>query len=151
MTSLVLVTTHSAGLVATIRSRCQLLRFPVSPELEMDPEEAAERAALDARFEGMTRATLPDLLDWAEEYRGSRADAALRVEGLLMAGSDWLRARVKTAIADGDLAVRRELDAFQTRRAGRIAAVDTRWVSFEAVLTDLPRFAGRFELQALDR
>jgi hypothetical protein len=43
-----------------------------------------------------------------------------------------------------------ELDAFQTRRAGRIAAVGTRWVSFEAVLTDLPRFAGRFELQALD-
>jgi hypothetical protein len=44
-----------------------------------------------------------------------------------------------------------ELDAFQARRAGRIAAVGTRWVSFEAVLTDLPRFAGRFELQALDR
>jgi len=43
-----------------------------------------------------------------------------------------------------------ELDAFQTRRAGRIAAVGTRWVSFEAVLTDLPRFAGRFELQAFD-
>ena len=44
-----------------------------------------------------------------------------------------------------------ELDAFQTRRAGRIAAVGTRWVSFEAVLTHLPRFAGRFELQAFDR
>jgi predicted Zn finger-like uncharacterized protein len=44
-----------------------------------------------------------------------------------------------------------ELDAFQTRRAGRIAAVGTSWVSFEAVLTDLPRIAGRFELQALDR
>jgi predicted Zn finger-like uncharacterized protein len=44
-----------------------------------------------------------------------------------------------------------ELDAFQTRRAGRIAAVGERWVSFEAVLTDLPRFADRFELQALDR
>jgi len=44
-----------------------------------------------------------------------------------------------------------ELDSFQTRRAGRIAAVGERWVSFEAVLTDLPRFAGRFELQALDR
>jgi predicted Zn finger-like uncharacterized protein len=43
-----------------------------------------------------------------------------------------------------------KLDAFQARRAGRIAAVSTRWVSFEAVLTDLPRFAGRFELQALD-
>jgi predicted Zn finger-like uncharacterized protein len=44
-----------------------------------------------------------------------------------------------------------ELDAFQTRHAGRIAAASTRWVSFEAVLTDLPRFAGRFELQAFDR
>jgi hypothetical protein len=44
-----------------------------------------------------------------------------------------------------------ELDALQTRRAGRIAAVGTRWVPFEAVLTDLPRFAGRFELQAFDR
>jgi predicted Zn finger-like uncharacterized protein len=43
-----------------------------------------------------------------------------------------------------------ELDAFQTRRAGRIAAVGERWASFEAVLTDLPQFAGRFELQALD-
>ena len=44
-----------------------------------------------------------------------------------------------------------ELDAFQTRRADRIAAAGTRWVPFEAVLTDLPRFAGRFELQAFER
>ena len=43
-----------------------------------------------------------------------------------------------------------ELDAFQMRRAGQIAAVGERWVSFEAVLTGLPPFAGRFELQALD-
>ncbi len=43
-----------------------------------------------------------------------------------------------------------ELDAFQTRRAGQIAAVGERWVSFEAVLTGLPPFAGRFEFQALD-
>ncbi len=44
-----------------------------------------------------------------------------------------------------------ELDAFQARRAGRITAAGERWVSFEAVLTDLPRSADRFELQALDR
>ncbi len=43
-----------------------------------------------------------------------------------------------------------ELDAFQARRAGRIAAAGKRWVSFEAVLTDLPRSADRFELQGLD-
>jgi len=44
-----------------------------------------------------------------------------------------------------------ELDAFQLRRAGRIAAVGDRWISFEAVVTDLPRYADRFELQALER
>jgi predicted Zn finger-like uncharacterized protein len=44
-----------------------------------------------------------------------------------------------------------EIDTFQARRAGRIAAVGERWISFEAVLIDLPRFAGRFELQAIDR
>jgi hypothetical protein len=44
-----------------------------------------------------------------------------------------------------------ELDAFQQRRADRIAAAGDRWISFEAVLTDLPGTAGRFELQALDR
>ncbi len=43
-----------------------------------------------------------------------------------------------------------EIETFQARRAGRIAAVGERWISFEAVLTDLPRFAGRFELQAID-
>jgi predicted Zn finger-like uncharacterized protein len=44
-----------------------------------------------------------------------------------------------------------ELDAFQTRHADQIASLDERWVPFEAVLTDLPEFAGRFELQAVDR
>jgi predicted Zn finger-like uncharacterized protein len=43
-----------------------------------------------------------------------------------------------------------ELDAFQAGRADRVAAVGTSWISFEAVLTDLPPFAGRFEFQALD-
>jgi predicted Zn finger-like uncharacterized protein len=43
-----------------------------------------------------------------------------------------------------------ELDDFQLQRAGRIAVVGEGWVSFEAVLTNLPRFAGRFELQAID-
>jgi predicted Zn finger-like uncharacterized protein len=44
-----------------------------------------------------------------------------------------------------------EIDAFQARRAGRIASVGERWIAFEAVVTDLPRFAGRFELQAIER
>ena len=44
-----------------------------------------------------------------------------------------------------------ELDAFQARRADQITAVGKGWISFEAVLTNLPRSADRFELQALDR
>jgi len=43
-----------------------------------------------------------------------------------------------------------EIDAFQARRAGRIAAVGERWTAFEAVVTDLPRFAARFELEAIE-
>ncbi len=43
-----------------------------------------------------------------------------------------------------------EIDAFQARRAGRIAAVGERWVAFEAVVTELPRFASRFELEAIE-
>jgi len=113
-TSLVLVTANAAGLVATIRSRCQVVRFSAALEPRLDEDEARERDELIARFDDMPRATLPDLLDWAEEYRGSRAEAAERVEGLLRVGSDWLRARVKTLIVDDDPAVRRELDAFRT-------------------------------------
>jgi hypothetical protein len=114
MTSLVLVAANSAGLVATIRSRCQLLRFPGNADEDLHPEEVEARAALSARFDDMTGATLPDLLDWAEEYRGGRADAAARVEGLLIVASEWLQVRVKAAVAEGDLALRRKLDGFQT-------------------------------------
>jgi hypothetical protein len=44
-----------------------------------------------------------------------------------------------------------EIDAFQARRAGWVNSVGARRIPFEAVLTDLPRFVGRFELQAFDR
>ena len=118
-TSLVLVTANSAGLLATIRSRCQIVRFPADASAELDPEEQELRDALDTRFDDIPRATLPDLLDWAEEFRGGRAEAAARVERLLAVGSDWLRARVKTAVAEGDPLVRRDLDAFQTLTACR--------------------------------
>ena len=37
---------------------------------------AVEGIALVARLEGIGGAGLPDLLDWAEEYRGARAPAA---------------------------------------------------------------------------
>jgi len=90
-TLLVLVARSSAGLLATVRSRCQRVSFRPPPEIA---EDDPQRRELVARFEQLPRATLPALLDWAEEYRGSRAEAQEAVEGLLDIGATWLRSRV---------------------------------------------------------
>ena len=58
------------------------------------------------------RATVPDLLDWAEEFRGERAKAAEAVQVLLATGSEWLRERATRAARDGHQDLRGELDAF---------------------------------------
>jgi hypothetical protein len=90
-TLLVLVARTSAGLLATVRSRCQRVVFPpAAPARDDEPG----RRQLFERFDGLGRASLPSLLDWAEEYRGVRADVQEAVERLLEAGSDWVRARV---------------------------------------------------------
>ncbi len=112
-TTILLVAANSAGLLATIRSRCQLIRFPAVEAAALDEDEAREQQMLISRLDNMPRATLPDLLDWAEEYRGNRADAAARLEFLLATGSEWLRQRLKSAAVAGESELRRELDAFQ--------------------------------------
>jgi hypothetical protein len=85
--------------------------------------------------------------------RASRKDLGIRLFDT--AGREIDRAPIPLGPAVPDRVLREsspaDIDAFQARRAGRIASVGARWVSFEAVVTDLPRFAGRFELQALDR
>ena len=90
-TLLVLVARTSAGLLATVRSRCQRVSFRPPPELA---EDDPQRRELIARFEQLPSATLPALLDWAEEYRGTRAEAQTAVESLLDIGATWLRSRV---------------------------------------------------------
>ena len=97
-TTLVLVTASSAGLLATVRSRCQRvsLRAPRRDALDAD-----ENAELVARLESLAAASIPDLLDWAEEYRGARAVAASRVETLLETGSAYLRRRVEQRVKGG--------------------------------------------------
>ena len=97
-TTLVLVATSSAGLLATVRSRCQRVAFRGRDAQALD---ADERADLEARFESIGAAKLPDLLDWAEEYRGPRAIAASRVTTLLQIGSGLLRERVGRRVAAG--------------------------------------------------
>ncbi len=120
-TCLVLVTSSPAGLLATIRSRCQKVLFPRAgrPPLRGHEDGSGdegvdeETANLAERFDQLGKYDTATLLDWAEEYRGARAVAAARVQTLLAVGSEWLRERVALTVEAGDAAVRAELDAFQ--------------------------------------
>jgi hypothetical protein len=123
-TVLVLVAASAAGLLATLRSRCQRVRFPVPDTDPWSSQSVSEDARqLILRIEQIGAASLPALLDWAEEYRGARAEAARGVEFLLEAGGSWLRERVRSAAGrgKGGLDLRPALEAFQVLRAARRA------------------------------
>jgi len=107
-TSLVLVAASAAGLLATVRSRCQKLAFRGDAP---DPLTAPDNQELAERLTNIGAASTPDLLDWAEEYRGARAPAAAEVERLLETGAAWLRDRVRRALAQPGASVEREIDA----------------------------------------
>ena len=113
-TTLVLVTATAAGMLATVRSRCQRIVFP--PE-SSDPLSDPENAELVNQLAALERTGVPEILDWAARYRGTRAVAAAEVQTLLETASAWVRARVAHAVAGGAVDVRRELDAF--REIGR--------------------------------
>ncbi|MFV1978809.1 MAG: hypothetical protein ACC649_05610 [Myxococcota bacterium] len=110
-TTLVLATATSAGLLATVRSRCQRVRFePDSGTAERDPEREAMRERLD----GIAETTIPDLLDWAAEYRGARATVVGGVEAFLETASLWVRDCVVTAVRETEADVSGDLDVFRT-------------------------------------
>ncbi|MEE9608326.1 MAG: hypothetical protein V3U03_11365 [Myxococcota bacterium] len=119
-TTLVLAAATSAGLLATLRSRCQRVVFRPA---KTSPLDDPDRAELVARLESLGAASLPQLLDWAAEYRGARASAAENVHTLLETAAAWLRQRVGTAIRAPDCDVRRELDASRTLSACRKSLV----------------------------
>jgi DNA polymerase III delta prime subunit len=125
-TVLVLVAASSAGLLATLRSRCQRVRFPLpDPDPALSPNASDEARELLRRIEQIGGASLPDLLDWAEEYRGARADASRAVELLLETAGSWLRARVRAAAREGRAGpdLRAPLEAFALLRAARRSLV----------------------------
>jgi len=112
-TTFVLVTASPSGLAATVRSRCQRVAFPAERAPEPDPALAEKLAALP-------RQGIPELLDWAEEFRGARAVAAAGVMELLGAAAAWLHAGVaRDAAQAGALGPR--LEAWQTLQACRKA------------------------------
>ena len=112
-TCLILASADTASLKATIRSRCQRVRFPPARGAGIrDPEADSDQAKLVARFDRIAGYGLPELLDWAEEYRGNRAHAAEQVEGLLFVGGEWIREHIRGAVDAGRRDLRKELGAF---------------------------------------
>ncbi len=109
-TTLVLVTASAAGLLATVRSRCQRYAFPAESELDPDAPDAPDVVReLAARMDTLSRAGLIEILDWAEEYRGGRAEAAEAVSRLLATAAGRLRHDVRRRAQEG--APPRELEA----------------------------------------
>jgi DNA polymerase III delta prime subunit len=114
-TTLVLVAASSAGLLATVRSRCQRIPFRSPPRADRGDDSLLDR------FEQLDQSSLSELLDWAEECRGARTSAAARAERLLATASAWLRARVQRELEAGRGDVQRELVAFDVLKACRKA------------------------------
>jgi hypothetical protein len=113
-TCLILVSASPAGLLATIRSRCQRVIFSASTQLDLrDPELPEEQRSLVTQLDALPNAGLERLLDWATEYRGTRSEAAEKVQTLLEIGSEWLREAVRGEVAEGGREVGLKLDAFK--------------------------------------
>lgn len=123
-TTLVLVTASAAGLLATVRSRCQRYVFPPGAALDPDAPDAPEALrALAARLDALPEMGLVELLDFAEAYRGARAEAAEGVQALLAGAGAWLRRDIRTRAAAGPDApgLCERLDAFRELQACRKA------------------------------
>jgi DNA polymerase-3 subunit delta' len=122
-THFVLITASPSGLAPTVRSRCQRVGFAAERRPAPDSAEAPEaERALAERLSALPRQSIPELLDWAEEFRGARAVAAAGVTELLGVASAWLHAGVSRDASDpGVLGAR--LAAWQTLRACRKALV----------------------------
>jgi DNA polymerase-3 subunit delta' len=113
-TTILLVARSASALLPTIRSRCIRVAFPSEAALPLRGEAAPEEVAeLAERLDGIERLGLPQLLTWAEDYRGARAVAAANVERLLATGQGWLRERTADRAAEGERDLTPLLDAFR--------------------------------------
>jgi DNA polymerase III subunit delta' len=122
-TSFVLITASPSGLAPTVRSRCQRVAFAAERPPAPDSDEAPEASrALAERLAALPGQSIPELLDWGEEFRGARAVAAAGVSELLGVAGAWLHAGVcRDAAAGPRLGPR--LDAWQTLQELRKALV----------------------------
>jgi len=123
-TSIVLVTAQPAGLLATVRSRCQRVRFPAARMASpLAPDAPPELRAQAERLAALPRAGVPKLLDWAEDFRGPRAPTAASVTELLATAAAWLHDTTCRAAESGESGapVQRRLAAWHTLQSCRKA------------------------------
>ena len=114
-TTFILVAPSPGSLLTTIRSRCIRVAFPAEEVVLLRDASTDEAVAeLVAQLDGISRLRLPELIGWAEKYRGGRAQAATGVDHLLDVGQLWLRERITRAAREGRKDLNRELDAFAT-------------------------------------
>jgi DNA polymerase-3 subunit delta' len=122
-THFVLITASPAGLTATVRSRCQRVVFPAErPPAPDSPEAAEEVRALAERLSALPRQSLPEVLDWAEEFRGARAVAAAGLLELLSVAAGTLHAGVCRDVAS-EAPLTQRLAAWRTLQESRKALV----------------------------
>jgi DNA polymerase-3 subunit delta' len=113
-TSVLLVTRRATVILPTIRSRCIRVAYPSEETTALRGDDAPEEVhALAQRFDGIGRLGLPELLEWAEEYRGARAVAAAEVELMLETGTSWVREQTRELAREPGRDVRPLLDAFK--------------------------------------
>lgn len=112
-TTILIVTTTAIGLAVTIRSRCQRVTFPVAHITDLrGPDVDEDVIATVGRLDRLDDHRIPELLEWAEEFRGDRARAAAKVQKFLETGASWLRERATQAAREHTRIAPPELDAF---------------------------------------
>ena len=114
-TSLVLVASRAAAIIATIRSRSVRIRFPAESDAGIrDPEVSEEVALIVRTLDAIRDQSVGQLLDFAEQYRGARAPAAEGVTELIDVSAAWLCEEVKLRVAQGERPGVRSLDAHRS-------------------------------------
>lgn len=134
--TLALVTTTASALLVTVRSRCVRVVFPRG-EARL-ATLGGERRELAERLADAGRLGVAELLDWAESYRGARAEAAAGVSELIEAGGLVLHEHVVRRAQAGAGGLRPALDAFrelqQARRALEVRNANPQMVAERALL-----------------
>lgn len=114
-TTLILVASHASAIIPTIRSRSVRIRFATEAGPDLRGADVPESVAqIVDTLDGLAGRSVGEILDFAEQYRGARATAAVGVTELIDVSAEWLRADVKARIAQGATPATRELDAHRS-------------------------------------